>query len=472
MKRVITSLVLFLSTLVSAQSFEDFINDLNAISSTQTRQAKVDSFFTANQQYPMREFDTLAHYLLKGNYNSVDLAGDINSWQTGVDALQNMAGTDMWYLTHVYPSHARLDYKYVANGSWILDPRNPDQVSGGFGPNSELSMPAYVQPWEIQNYSGVPKGQITSYNMPSAIMGNNYQVQIYLPPNYDSSSTYPTAYFHDGQEYIGLASAGNILDNLIDSNLIQPLIGVFVRPNNRNDEYAFAQRDAYTDFFATELVPWVDSQYSTIQDSSMRATIGASFGGNISAYITTQYPDVFGLHGQHSGAWWPNNFEVANLIATDPNQYAMPMASVWGNYEGGLTDMWIIFEDSMTFYQYPNKYFQGYPEGHSWGLWRATLDELLIHLFPNQGIGVPEELVSENEETIALFPNPTSEAIRLLKNDEEEVTIQIRNLNGQLIREGTLSTTSSFYVADLTPGVYLVQIQSEEGSQTQRVIIE
>ena len=47
-----------------------------------------------------------------------------------------------------FESTARLDYKFVVGSSWILDPRNPNKVKGGFGDNSELAMPQFVQPSE------------------------------------------------------------------------------------------------------------------------------------------------------------------------------------------------------------------------------------------------------------------------------------------------------------------------------------
>jgi enterochelin esterase family protein len=366
-----------------------------------------------------------------------------------------------------------LDYKYVANSNWILDPRNPNTVSGGFGPNSELAMPEYIQPWEIIDRPNVPKGQLSTHSIQSNILNATYQVQIYLPPAYDPSSNYPTAYFHDGQEYISLASANHIIDNLIDSNKIEPIIGVFVRPNNRNDEYAFQLKSAYKDFFTTELVPWVDSLYATRQDSSQRATIGASFGGNISAFIAFSRPDLFYKHGQHSGAWWPNNYETLQLVASDAVHWDLQMASVWGSFEGGLTNMWGFLSDSMTFYQYPNKYFQEYPEGHSWGLWRATLDEILIQLFPlTTNIGF-DEFDNIAKQIFKPFPNPARTNIQLRSEDifEGDISYSITNLNGQIIISGKWPD-QGLNVQNLASGLYLLHLKTSETNEYHRLLID
>lgn len=467
MIRFLIGLFLFSYQVTMAQSFQDFVNDVTT-TAPPFRQAKVDSFMQANPQLPYTEFDTVANYVLTGNFSSVELAGDINGWQTGMDAFASISGTNFWYLTHHYPPNARLDYKFVTNGSnWILDPNNPNQVSGGFGPNSELAMPQYVQPWEIEDYPNVPKGSIITTALYSPGLSKNFQIKVYLPPYYDSTSSYPVAYFHDGFEYISLASANHILDNLIDSNLVEPLIGVFVKPNNRNDEYAMAQRFDYRDFFVDDLVPWVDSNWATRPDSNNRATIGASFGGNISAIIAYSRPDVFYKTGQHSGAFWPNNYETANLVATSPKQ-DLEMASVWGAYEGGLTQMWNFFEDSMTFYNYPNKYFKEYPEGHSWGLWRATLDELLIQLFPYQNISVPEYGLNND---IKVYPNPATNYL--------VVDSDVKNLDEYTIYDamGRVMIRDVFIerrldVSGLKPGIYILQLSGTRGLTGVRFMVE
>ncbi|MCI0693235.1 T9SS type A sorting domain-containing protein [candidate division KSB1 bacterium] len=62
------------------------------------------------------------------------------------DRLQQLPATNFWYLGKNFEPEARLDYKFVLNGStWILDPHHNKTVLGGFGPNSELAMPLYVK---------------------------------------------------------------------------------------------------------------------------------------------------------------------------------------------------------------------------------------------------------------------------------------------------------------------------------------
>ncbi|MFH0883628.1 MAG: hypothetical protein V2A56_11625 [bacterium] len=166
-------LLLAAASVAQAQTFNDFINHLDSIPETD-RAAVVDSFMNAiDNRAPYLEFDTLCHFIYRGSATSVGIYGDMNEWGDPVIALSKVSGTDFWYANRIYEADARLDYKLVVNGNWILDPLNPYQMPGGFGPNSELRMPAYVFPEEV-NYLSPNPGTVSSYSLASdtLIYGN------------------------------------------------------------------------------------------------------------------------------------------------------------------------------------------------------------------------------------------------------------------------------------------------------------
>lgn len=263
----------------------------------------------------------------------------------------------------------------------MLDPKNPNRIGGGFGANSELAMPEYVQPVEIIENSTAAKGIINSTSLASALTGQTYEILVYLPPNYQVETSYPVVYFQDGNDYLTLASTAIVFDNLINENKIRPLIGVFVVPTNRNLEYAFDNRFKYAEFFVSELVPHIDNMYSTKDNAASRAVIGDSYGGNISAIIAFQNPEVFGNCGIHSGAFQPNNFHT-NSIVMDNVKKDIKVATIWGTYEGAsLPPNMRLVRDYLIDQNY-EVFWRELHEGHSWGLWRATLDDMLIYFFP------------------------------------------------------------------------------------------
>ncbi len=365
-------------------SFSDFIDRVEEVD-TADLETVITGIMDTISSFPIIEDKTTVYFVYTGNANSVFLAGDLNGWDPSTLPLTNVSGTDLWYKKFIF-DHAdtRIDYKFVVNGtSWRLDSRNPNRVAGGFGDNSELALPDYVQPWEIVFDDSVPEGTLMSHSVSSTNTGKTYDVNIYLPASFDQNSRYPTAYFHDGSDYLNFANAKVVLDNLIDEGIVRPIIAVFVTPTDRNEEYAFSKRYEYARFFVLELVPYIDENFSTIQEAASRATIGDSFGGNISAIISFTYPSIFGNSGWHSAAFWPNEFETDQLVTGGPKKN-IRIASVYGQFEGGLTgnmrevDQY-LFE---TGYEY---YSKEYHEGHSWGLWRATIDDILGFLFPPEG---------------------------------------------------------------------------------------
>lgn len=342
----------------------------------------VNLYLDSLKKTPIIEKEGAVFFVYQGSETSVKIAGDFSGWNPQGQDFDRIENTQLWYKQFHFEPNARLDYKLVLDNSrWILDPKNPNIIPGGFGPNSELAMPGYEQPWEIVENENVAKGTIEDITLESNIMHKSYYISVYLPPGYDPAIEYPVAYFQDGAEYLSLAYSKTVLDNLIAKNELQPLIGVFVVPNERNEEYAFGERFNYRDFFVNELVPFIDRNYSTISEASSRAVIGDSYGGNISAIIAFSNPEVFGNCGIHSGAFQANGFSTNSLVM-DGIKKEIVVASIWGSYEGAsLTSNMHVVKDYLLEHGY-KVHWNEYPEGHSWGLWRATLDEILIYFYP------------------------------------------------------------------------------------------
>ncbi len=136
-----------------------------------------------------------------------------------------------------------------------------------------------------------------------------------------------------------------------------------------------------------------------------RLVLGDSYGGNISALISYNHPEVFGLCGLHSAAFQPNGYEAYNLIINGPVE-DIKWSSIWGTYEGLYVNM-RSFRDFLIGANYELDWLER-PEGHSWGLWRATIDKMLEYFFPDNSSGV----IAENGFTpdgfilYQNYPNP------------------------------------------------------------------
>ncbi|MFA6596555.1 MAG: alpha/beta hydrolase-fold protein [Ignavibacteriaceae bacterium] len=401
-------LITFNCSILGQTQFQSFLSYANSISDSLQKNIVLDSFITYHKavRIPIAE-DNYAIFLYKGYTQTVSVAGDFNGWQTNF-LMTRVTKSNFFYATKLFEPNARVDYKIVLNNTnWYLDPLNPNTCTGGYGPNSELAMPEYIQPKEIKYDGTITHGKIEQKTIISTNASATYQLKIYLPPDYNPSENkiYPTVYFQDGFEYIDLAGAVNVLDNLIAAKKIEKVIAVFVKPNNRNDEYALSKRTQYRLFFVKELVPFIDSFYKTEQAAKRRLVLGDSYGGNISALICYYHPEVFGNCGLHSGAFQENNYEAYNLFISSPKK-EVKFSMVWGTYEPLYPNM-RQFRDSLELIGYEFNWSE-LPEGHSWGLWRANIDFMLEYIFPYTPTGVNEGLnISPDKfELHQNYPNP------------------------------------------------------------------
>lgn len=150
------------------------------------------------------------------------------------------------------------------------------------------------------------------------------RLTVYLPPGYAAANArYPVLYANDGQD---MAAVGlrETLDKLYAEHAIQPVIVVAIDMlADRASGYGLSDRKArksvvgdsrigpigsrayeYSDWLATELVPYIDAHYRTEASVQGRTILGWSLGGLNAFNLGWQYPDVFGRVGAFSPSFW------------------------------------------------------------------------------------------------------------------------------------------------------------------------
>ena len=318
--------------------------------------------------------DDLATFIYYGKVGlRVTVPSDLNSWDTKVHEMTRVGETDLHYLTLQLPRDARIDYKFYVDKVWMMDPLNPKTVTGGFGPNSELSMPDYIFPAEIVPSDTIPHGVIEVHHFESKIMNNSRNVHVYTPAAYEDGGAYHAIFVHDGGDYISLGSMVDVLDNLIYAGSIPPVVAVFIDPVDRNFEY-WANPE-YERVVVEEILPFVTAGYSISGDPAKTAVMGASLGGAISLFISANHPDIFGKCGSQSGAFALDGgtlFAKMEKLERQPVDFYLDTGVI-----GDLVDDNRRMRDILEMKDY-NLMYQEFNEGHSWGNWRAHLDDMLI----------------------------------------------------------------------------------------------
>ncbi len=359
-------------------SFNDFITSVYQAPADE-KQALVNAFLQwadSTTGIPYIEDSTAYFLYVNGASPQVAVAGDFSDWDPTNQNFTHLTGTNLYYAGYQFENDARLDYKLVVNSSWILDPLNPHTCSGGFGPNSELSMPGYSQPPEIETYS-IPHGSLFSTTFTDTTQDRTRTVRIYTPPGYsEGTQNYRSIYFHDGSEQVDLGFAENVLDFLISWELIPPVIAIFVDPTDRMEEYSYDYD--FMAMFVNELVPWIDDQYRTMPEAEYRAVAGVSLGGLTSLLFTIQHPEVFGNCGAYSPAIWFGDiieqYEASQVLPVNIYMDA-------GTYEPSIYNSSLSLKTVLEDEQW-NLSWRTWHEGHSWGAWRAHLDDALIYFWP------------------------------------------------------------------------------------------
>ena len=374
-------------------SYSVFSDSLEAVAASGAV-AGLDALWQALKdanQVPYVHGDSVA-FLYRGSANQVAWNGDFNGWGGAGNIAsegRRLGNSDVWMLEHTFPSDARIDYKVVLNGSqWILDPANPQQQWSGFGPNSALLMPAYVYPQETVARPGGPLGTLTgTIRMSSAKLGYDLNYRVYTPAGYDTLAGLPVLYITDGHEYADdrLGSTRIVLDNIIADGLIPPILAVFVDPrepgnagNNRRQSQYADDYESFAAFLADELVPAIDGAYKTDPSPEQRGILGTSLGGIFSAYLGAARPDVFRRIGIHSPAFaYDTRRRKDKVFRMYSGADRLPLTIFMST--GALYDtlpetrrMRQVFEDK----GYPLRYVE-VNEGHSWGHWRALIDDPL-----------------------------------------------------------------------------------------------
>jgi enterochelin esterase-like enzyme len=388
-------LILICSSSAVAQDYSHFSQSLKKLTANSSEESSIAwSKFIAEETIPFVVHDSVA-FLYKGEANSVMWMGDFNSWgyqKNFNNKGQRIPGTDIWILKTSFPEDARLDYKIVVDESnWILDPLNTDQQWSGVGggsPNSELRMSKWKEdPTASTLIRGAVPGSLQKdILLTSTTLGYQVSYSIYLPPNYKSNEVYPVMYVTDGYEYLH-DRMGNItttINNLIHLNKIKPLIAVFIdqrapadRSNNRRMR-ELAMNEKFLSFVTTELIPMVEKQYTVSTDPAQRAIIGTSMGGLTAAYFAFSKPEVFGLAGIQSPAFWfkPEIYTVCDNPEHPPVKTFMTTGKINDTEEGARKMKDILAKNTCT-YEY-----REVNQGHSWGNWRDLIDDMLIYFFP------------------------------------------------------------------------------------------
>ena len=158
-----------------------------------------------------------------------------------------------------------------------------------------------------------PKGKLTDVSYTSladvsapGALAKNY-LAIYTPHGYNAhrSTRYPTLYLSPGSglnevDWSTQGDAANILDNLINSHQIKPVVVVMTSTSCSGCDPTTASAADYDQDVLLDVVPYVQAHYDVSSAASQRAFAGFSAGGWAAGSLLVADANVFGSFGLFS----------------------------------------------------------------------------------------------------------------------------------------------------------------------------
>jgi len=165
-------------------------------------------------------------------------------------------------------------------------------------------------------------------------LGNNRDILVYLPPDYDDGAErYPVIYMHDGQNLFDQMTSFSdewCVDETMEALAQQDIKAIIVGIPNMSDrrieeyspfeseKYGVGRGEDYLTFICNTLKPQIDRGFRTLADREHTGIMGSSMGGLISLYAFFRYPETFGFVGAMSSAFWFADRAIFDMVADAP----------------------------------------------------------------------------------------------------------------------------------------------------------
>ena len=232
------------------------------------------------------------------------------SWLPGYgDRIPMVKGEGgVWSVTIETPDPEIYTYNFFVDGVSVNDPQNYMVQRDGTRYLNMLLVPGE----RSENYFESSQRGTVSYKWyDSELLGLNRRLTVYTPYGYETSKAkYPVLYLlHGGggdeEAWTSMGRAAQILDNLIEKGLAEPMI--VVMPNGNAGQQAactmglsvkeFPWTEANANLYVTslvkEIIPYIEKNYRVIAKPEARAIAGLSMGGGHTISATTLFPGTF-----------------------------------------------------------------------------------------------------------------------------------------------------------------------------------
>ncbi len=346
--------------------------------------------------------------------SKIYFAGSIQAWDPGNPGYELSLDTESKFSIVIPEGTGTVLYKFT-RGSWASVEGGPNREEIANRSFSFTGQPQTISitivSWKDASPSTAAANvQIlnTQFNMPQLL--RNRRIWLYLPPDYNTATKrYPVLYMQDGQNlfdnstsFSGEWQVDETLNTLhAGGDYGAIVVGIDNGGGERLNEYSpwnnpgygGGQGDAYADFMALTLKPYIDANFRTLEGPQNNCLFGSSMGGLIALYGAIKYPQVFGKVGSFSPAYWFSLNNLNNYISNNSASIAgLRIQHTAGQNESANLVAQITQVRNTLLgkgLQTTNDQVTIDPAGtHSESFWRVRFGEAYQWLFPNTTLPV------------------------------------------------------------------------------------
>ncbi len=332
-------------------------------------------------------------FRLKADYATVvKLSGSwmANPYGGTIDMVRGE--NNIWSVKIPLPAPEIYTYNFVVDGVAVNDPQNVLVQRDG-----TRYLPMLFVPGErSENYvEATQHGTVSHPWYDSKILGYSRRLTVYTPYGYEANpkKKYPVLYLLHGaggdeEAWISMGRTAQIMDNLIEKGLAEPMIVVMPNGNPgqqaartlnipekninwRSEEF----RNAYVNSLCTEIVPFIEKNFRAIAKPESRAIAGLSMGGGHTISASILYPALFDYICPLSAAGQANAEQIAALKKAGVKLYFLACGDADFLFEGSKT-----LDKTLTEQGLDHTFFVS-DGGHTWSNWRLYLNTFARLLF-------------------------------------------------------------------------------------------
>ena len=408
---------------------------------------------TATYESTIVNEDGTITFLYK-NDNAKEVFVDVQF--AGKNPMKRDSLTGMWTATLGPAAPDMYPYCFQVDGISVMDPMCDLYFPNEGFKNSLLEIPAKEGslPHDIKD---VPHGRMEYIHYYSESLGSTNTALVYLPPSYfkDTEKKYPVFYLISGttdteEVYYKVGRVNYILDNLLAEGKAKEMIVVLpygnptkLRPVTPGFGMGMGMGfggDVFSNDMTKDLMPYIESNYRTLNDADNRAIGGFSRGGNQGLGYGLNNLDKFAYLCSYSS--FTGTYNTA--IYDNADETNSKIRLLWSGV--GTDDF--LFGNSRDFTEFLDKkgirnakVYTHDKFGHTWMNAKYFLSLTLPLLFNPEA---SEEVMSQATPTIAktgnepqftagvmaaLFPRSITSPVF----SETDVTFQIQAPNAQSV---------------------------------------